>query len=199
MNGQGGGGIFESRTKILLDHHDWEGIEVEEGFSVPDWLNAGLPDRRGGGEDFDLGSRWSLRLQRDGWELMQHPTKTKDEFGPRMRLELDPPFVWQKTHPIRSDDYAIQMSFLGIGGQNRPPIGTEHRLVGTNGYLGQMGESDWADWAPNGDLLFAQPGCLFRLRREDGKFGPIEQSKSPTSMGWNSAAAGPRKTRNPGL
>jgi hypothetical protein len=101
INGQGGGGIFESRTKILFDHHDWEGIEAEEGFSVPDWLNAELLGRRGGGEDFDLGSPWSLRLQRDGWELMQHPTKTKDDFGPRMRLELDPPFVWQKTHPIR--------------------------------------------------------------------------------------------------
>jgi len=69
------------------------------------------------------------------------------------------------------------MSILGIGGQNRPSVVTEHRLVGKDGYLGQIGESDWSDWAPNGDLLFAQSGCLFRLRCKDGKFGPIEESE----------------------
>jgi hypothetical protein len=54
---------------------------------------------------------------------------------------------------------------------------TEHRLVGKDGYRGQIGESDWSDWAPNGDLLFAQSGCLFRLRFVDGDFGLIEESK----------------------
>lgn len=57
FNGYGGGGIFESRTKILLDHHDWEGIEVEDGFSVPDCLNAGLLGRRGGGRTLTWGPR----------------------------------------------------------------------------------------------------------------------------------------------
>jgi hypothetical protein len=176
-NTYGGGGFFESRTKILLDHQEWEESQVAEGFSTPNWLGVGLLGRRGGWEDFDLSSPWSLRLQRDGWKLMQHPTTTKDEFGVRMKLELDPAFVWQKAHPIRSNDFAIQMSILGIGGQNRPSVVTEHRLAGKDGYLGQIGESEWADWAQNGDFLFAQSGCLFRLRCENGRFGPIEESE----------------------
>lgn len=176
-NAYGGGGIFESKTKVFLDHQDWEGIQVADGFSVPNELSVRLLGRRGGGEDFDLGSPWSLRLQRDGWKLMQHPTKTKDEAGSKMMLELDPPFVWQKAHPAQSDRFVIQTSILGIGGQNRPWCVTEHQLIGEDGYLGQIGESDWADWAPNGDLLFAQSGCLFRLRCENGKFGPIEESE----------------------
>ena len=173
----GGGGIFESRTKVLLDRQEWEGSQIAEGFSIPNWLSVGLLGRRGGWEDFDLTSPWSLRLKRDGWKLIQHPTKTKDKFGARMRLELDPPFTWQKAHPIRSDEFAIQMSILGIGGENRPSVVTEHCLVGTNGYLGQIGESEWADWDQNGDLLFAQSGCLFRLRCQNEGFGPIEEGE----------------------
>lgn len=181
-NAYGGGGIFESKTRILLDHHDWEEIQVAESFSIPDWLDVRALGRRGGGEDFDLGSPWSLRLQRDGWKLLQRPTGTKDEFGAKMRLELDPPFVWQKAHPIQSDHFAIEMSILGIGGQDRPPVVTEHRLVGGDGYMGQIGESDWADWAPNGDLLFAQSGCIYRLRFENGGFGSIEESKQVADL-----------------
>ena len=176
-NTYGGGGVFESRSKVLLDRQEWEEGHVAEGFSIPNWLSVGLLGRRGGWEDFDLSSPWSLRLRRDGWELMQHPINTKDKFGEKMKLELDPPLVWQKAHPVRPDNFAIQMSVLGIGGQIRPSVVTAHRLVGKDGYLGQIGESDWSDWAPNGDLLFAQAGCLFRLRCRDGEFGPIEQSE----------------------
>lgn len=176
-NTYGGGGIFESKSSVLLDRQEWEEGQIAAGFSIPDCLSVGLLGRGGGWEDFDLGSPWSLRLRRGGWGLMQHPVKTKDEFGTRMKLELNPPFVWQKAHPTRPGDFAIQMSILGIGGQNRPTVVTEHRLVGSDGYLGPIGESDWADWAPNGDLLFAQSGCLFRLRFKDGAFGLIEESE----------------------
>lgn len=176
-NTYGGGGVFLSRTKVLLDRQEWEQSQIAEGFSIPNWLNVGLLGRRGGWEDFDPSSPWSLRLQRDGWRLIQRPTGTKDEFGAKMRLELDPPATWQKANPIRSDEFAIQMSILGIGGEGRPAVVTEHRLVGRSGYVGQIGESEWADWAKNGDLLFAQSGCLFRLRCKNGGFGPIEKSE----------------------
>ena len=41
-NTYGGGGIFESRTKILLDRQEWEEIQVAEGFSIPNWLSIEL-------------------------------------------------------------------------------------------------------------------------------------------------------------
>jgi hypothetical protein len=176
-NTYGGGGIFVSRTKLLLDRQEWEEIEIAKGFSFPDWLDIGLLGRRGGWEDFDPSSPWSLRLQRDGWKLVQFPTKTKDEFSASMRLELDPPLIWQKAHPIQADEFAIQMTILGIGGESRPAVVTEYRVVAKDGYLGHIGESEWADWARNGDLLFAQSGCLFRLRYTNGRFGPIEEGE----------------------
>lgn len=173
----GGGGVFESRTKILLDRQEWEGTQVTEGFSIPEWLDVDLLGRRGGWEDFDLSSPWSLRLRREGWNLLQHPTGTKDELGAKMRLELDPPLTWQKTHPLQSDEFAIQMKILGIGGENRPAVVTEYSIVGMDGYRSLIGESEWADWSQNGDLLFAQSGCLFRLCCKNGRFGPIEESE----------------------
>lgn len=176
-NTYGGGGIFASRTKVVLDRQEWEDRQLAVGFSTPNWLKVELLGRRDGWEDYDLSSPWALRLHRDGWRLLQRPKKTKDEFGKKMRLELDPPFVWQKDHPTWPGRFAIQMSILGIGGENRPWIVTEHRLVGENGDTREVGESDWADWAQNGDFLFAQSGCLYRLHHENEGFGSIEKSE----------------------
>jgi hypothetical protein len=176
-NTYGGGGIFVSGTKLLLDRQEWEKSEIAEGFSIPGWLDVGLLGRSGGWEDFDLSSPWSLRLRRDGWNLIQSPTGTKDEFGVSMRLELDPPLLWEKAHPIQAAEFAIQMTILGIGGESRPAVVTEYRVIGRDGYVGHVGESDWADWSRNGDLLFAQSGRLFSLSYKNGRFGPIEEGK----------------------
>ena len=44
----GGGGMFASRTNLLLDRQEWEKSEIAEGFSIPGWLDVGLLGRRGG-------------------------------------------------------------------------------------------------------------------------------------------------------
>jgi hypothetical protein len=69
------------------------------------------------------------------------------------------------------------MSILGIKARNGPWILTEHSVRGDNGYMGTIGQSEWADWSREGDLLFAQSGCLYRLRATKGRLGAIEQSE----------------------
>lgn len=173
----GGGGVFSSKTEILLDYQPWERMEVPEGYSVPKWLGIERLGRKGGWEEFDLSSPWSKRLQRDGWQLIDHPAGTKDKLGSAMRLELDPPFIWRKANPVLSEEFALQMTILGIGGEGSPPIVSEYQLIGKKGYRETIGRSEWADWSKEGHLLFAQSGCLYRLRPVRGKFGSIEESE----------------------
>jgi hypothetical protein len=33
----------------------------------------------------------------------------------------------------------------------------------TDNIVRDLGNSDWADWDKNGDLLFAKSGCIFRV------------------------------------
>lgn len=176
-NTYGGGGLFTSDTQILLDRQGWEERDLAPGFSIPDWLTVAPLGRSSGWEEFDLSSPWSKRLQRDGWKLIAHPIGTKDELGRKMRLELEPPYTWRKGHPKLAEAFWLDLSILGIGGEGEPWIVSEHVVMGKNGYRGAIGRSEWADWSPNGDLLFAQSGCLYRLRCVDGAFGSVEESE----------------------
>jgi hypothetical protein len=170
----GGGGQFGSRSRILLNHREGE-MALAEGFSVPKWLKVSqLGDHSGWGEDEPV---WPIRLQGDGWKLTCYPERTKDDFGARVKFEFDPPMTWYKAHPFRSKEYGLQMSILGMGEKNGSWYLFEHALVGKNGIIESIGRSDWADWSSEGDLLFAQSGCLYRLRYKKGALGPIETSE----------------------
>jgi hypothetical protein len=172
----GGGGIFSSQSEVLLDRQPWEVTEVPDGFSIPKWLTVGRMDRHSW-EEFDPSSPWSKRLNRDGWTMTAYPDKTKDEFGAEMALEFDPPITWQKANPRYPEAYTLQMSILGLGGKNGPSIVIEYSVVGKYGDVEMIGRSEWAEWSHDGDLLFAQSGCLFRLRCQNRKLGFIEESE----------------------
>ncbi len=172
-DGWGGGGQFSSRDQILLNHRDYE-TKLAQDFSVPNWLSIRpFGDRPGWGEDEPV---WFSRLEREGWKLTAYPAKTKDDFGAKVWIEFDPPIRWEKVHPLRPKEFTLQMSIFGMNERNGPWYLVEHTIIGKNGYVGAVGRSDWADWSPNGDLLFAQSGCLFRLRNEHRVFGPVETS-----------------------
>lgn len=170
----GGGGQFFQRDRILLNHKDWE-MELAQNFSIPKWMSVDqFGDHSGCGEDDPV---WFSCLLRDGWKLISIPEKTKDDRGAKVWIEYDPPFVWQKPHPIRPDDYTLQMSILGIKETDGPWHLIEHTVAGSKGYIGAIGRSEWADWSQSGDLLFSQSGCLYRLRPQYGVLGPIEASQ----------------------
>ena len=167
-----GGGQFQTGTQVRLNHREYQ-MDLAPDCSVPKWLSvAQFGDHSGRGEDDPI---WSNRLERDGWILTGYPERTKDDFGAKVTVEYDPPITWEKTHPLSPKKYTLRMCLLGIHERNGPWHIIEHHLVGPDGEA--VGRSDWADWSPDGDLLFAQSGCLHRLRRDRGKFGPIETSE----------------------
>ena len=169
----GGGGQFFSNTRLMLNHRSNE-MNLAPDFSIPKGFLVGqCGEWSGGGEDNPI---WSSRLLRDGWKLTAYPEKTKDDYGAKVWIEYDPPITWEKTHPRWPKKYILRMSIFGIKERNGPWYIIEHSIIGEKGYTGAIGKSEWADWSQDGDLLFAQSGCLYRLRPSKGMFGPIEQS-----------------------
>ena len=170
----GGGGQFSSNTQLILNHSDRE-MELAPGFSIPNWFSVGqCGEWSGRGEDDPI---WSSRLIRDGWKLTAYPEKTKDDRGAKVWIEYDPPIAWEKKHPLWPGRYTLRMSILGIKERDGPWLIIDHSVIGNEGETGAIGRSEWADWSRDGDLLFAQSGCLYRLRPSKGSFGLIEESE----------------------
>lgn len=170
----GGGGLFASNSGLLLNHQNDE-MALAPNLSVPNWFSVDpCGEWSGRGEDDPI---WWSRLQKDGWTMTAYPERTKDDRGAKVWIEYDPPIIWEKAHPLWPNKYTLQMSILGIKERNGPWWLIEHVVRSNRGYVGTIGKSDWADWSKEGHLLFAQSGCLYRLRPVTGNFGPIEDSE----------------------
>lgn len=161
----GGGGLFLSRTRLALNHRDGE-LKLADGFSIPKWLKLEqFGQRPGWGEDDPIHSE---RLERDGWVLVECPTKTKDDFGARVWIEFSPPMRWQKPNPKWPKRYSLEMSILGLKEKDGPWYLIEHSIKRGEGGTDKIGRSDWADWSHSGDLLFARDGCIYRAPSKEG-------------------------------
>ena len=171
----GGGGQFYTATRILLNHEDHT-FSLAEGYHLPKAFSVeALGPHSGGGEDDPI---WSWRLQRDGWLWTQWPQELKEDRSGAIWIENVPAKVWQKPHPKWPEKYKLRQSILGINEGGGPWHVIEHAILGPNGAVDSIGRSEWADWDHNGDLLFAQSGCLYRLSPRRGKFPPVELSKT---------------------
>jgi len=141
-------------------------MELLEGFSIPKHVKVKpFPGRPGWGEDDPI---WSMRLQRDGWQQTAFPTKTKDDYGARVWIEFSPPITWEKKNPKHPKQYSLEMEVLGLKERDGPMWITEHSVYVNNDVI-NLGRTDWADWAHNGDLLYAKEGRLFRLPCKGGE------------------------------
>jgi len=172
-DGWGGGGHFLSRRRLALNHRDGE-LKLAEGFSVPRWLRVEqFGERPGWGEDDPIHSE---RLERDGWELAEYPTKTKDDFGAKVWMEFSPPIKWRKAHPKWPKRYSLEMSILGIKEKDGPWYLIEHSVRRDQDSTDKIGRTDWADWSPSGDLLFAMDGCIYRAPCQRGVLVALEDA-----------------------
>jgi hypothetical protein len=170
-DGWGGGGHFESRTRIALNHRAGE-MTLAEGFSVPRWLKIRpFGERPGWGEDDPV---WSIRLERDGWALVSVPTGTKDDYGAKVWLEYSPALIWRRPNPAYPKRYSLDMAITGIKERSGPWYLTEHSVIHENGQLDKLGRTDWADWSHSGDLLFAMDGCIYRVSCKRGALADLE-------------------------
>ncbi len=159
----GGGGLFADRNTLLLNH--WPANrEAKEGMKLPSHVRLeGLGVHAGRGEDDPI---WTTRLIRDGWRVVQHGETRWVGFGRESHFVCDPPRVYAKACP-RHPALDLVMTIRGLGETNGPWYMTAHHVVTSSGVV-ELGDSDWADWDENGDLLLAKDGALHRLVRRDG-------------------------------
>lgn len=90
-----------------------------------------------------------------------------------VRWQLEPPRTWEKLHPLAPERYSLRMCLSGVGERQGRRYRMEHFVGDTH----DVGRSDWADWAPNGDLLFARGFSLFRVPFAGGQLAPLEDAR----------------------
>jgi hypothetical protein len=97
----------------------------------------------------------SLRMQRDGWRLLE----TFTEIGGTMGIERTRPVRWCKQAPGRP---GLQILCQWTAVSYSPWLEFRYRLADENS-IAELGVLDWADWDSNGDLLCAEAGKILRL------------------------------------
>lgn len=173
-DGWGAGGHFQTRNAIALNHRESE-TALADGFRLPKrFAVQPFGSHPGWGEDDPV---WSARLERDGWTLVSGGKGARRKSDAKLWIDFDPPVLWEKHHPISPGGCTLQMTIRGIHERNGPWYVVEHRVLAGNGETQNLGQSDWADWSPGGDLLFAKASSLYRLRYADGVLSPLSRAQ----------------------
>jgi len=157
----GGGGLFTSENKIQLNHRASE-MEVADDFKLPVNINVtSFGVCSGWGEDSPI---WETQLQRDGWRNVQDGKVLEGSTPSAVYWTFDPPQVWGKQNPRSPKQYELQMHIHGLHQREGPWYVMEYLVTDEGAPIFTLTETDWADWCPSGDLLFAKGGKLFRLK-----------------------------------
>jgi hypothetical protein len=162
-NAWGGGALFDDETHVALNHFAIEReMTLAEGLTLPRAIVvAPMGAQSGRGED---GPIWFARLMRDGWTRVQDGVRHENEYlKSEVWFVFDPPEVWSRPSPTRPK-HVLRMMVHGIKRTDGPWWNLEHEVIDGRGGVFSIGESDWADWDVNGDLLFAKEGMIFRAR-----------------------------------
>lgn len=158
----GGGGLFESDSKLLLNFGN-VGPYLSSGERLPSDFAVEPLAIGGVGADTTL---HEARLRRDGWRCTVESRWKQVDFDAPIRFLHDPPLTYRRARPgKKSDGLELQMRILGYGQPNGPWDVVEFDLVETKRTretVTPLGRLDWADWDVNGDLLFAHEGRLYR-------------------------------------
>lgn len=152
----GGGGLWESRDRIVLNH-PYGDLKRDPSSRLPSKLQVremGLFGR--GGEDFPL---LGMRLARDGWHAVG---------GARLPLE------YARGRP-KDPSLALHMHILSVNERGGDWYVVEHRVIRREGRRAEvaldLGRTEWADWDARGDLVYAKGGVLLRRRLQRGVLG----------------------------
>ena len=176
----GGGGHFENDTCIALNHLEHQ-LTLADGFRVPRHMTVQpLGHQSGCGEDHPV---WSSRLERDGWTLVSSGRLVEENFKGSVWLPFDPPILWEKPHPRAPERCLLRMEIHGIKERNGPWYLTEHSVVTDGEVSHNIGRSDWAEWAPNGDLLFSRGSSLYRLAYARRALAPLAEARQLIDLG----------------
>jgi hypothetical protein len=154
----GGGGLFDSDRHLRLDHGR---TQPSGDFELPDWLRVDLL-HDGSHEPIE-----DMRLRRDGWQRItdwgERPVnRVGKPYGPR----FSPPVTYRRSLGPEDCSVTLEMAVEPAGDWGLQTL-TRYRLLDGNHEVRDLGTADWADAAPNGDLLLARDGRLFRLSARD--------------------------------
>ena len=167
----GGGGLFDSRLRLRLNHRPepYNGkpeMALADGFRLPRrFAVEPLGEASGWGEDDPI--RF-IRMQRDGWYFVQGSGDGKwGKLGAAVGYVPEVPEIMAKPMNTRAGlQFTLQVVCHGQferGG--RRFIETAQVLDADRSVLRDLGRVDWADLDHNGDVLWAWAGKLWRLKR----------------------------------
>jgi hypothetical protein len=157
----GGGGLFDTGRRIRLNHRPDE-MTLGDGFRLAPWMRVDpCGDWSGRGEDQPI---HDARLRRDGWQVVQERVHEKDQkAGAPVSIKFEPPIRYRRTLGSESDGIILEMSIEAVGERDGSWYVSTYRLKADRRVIRDLERADWADRAPNGDLLLARAGSLFRL------------------------------------
>ncbi len=174
MGAWGGGGLFETNSSILLNtrphyHKILNGLALRKGM-----LLRALGEHAGRGEDNPI---YHMRLVRDGWTLKQKGAFTEQRSRSGLVWKADPAVIYQIAQQKRGTAHNLQMQIRAVGNTQDSWYSIDYEVFSKDGAsLLKLPQTSWADWDWNGDLLFADKGCLYRLRIN--KNGAVERSQA---------------------
>jgi hypothetical protein len=172
-DGWGGGGLFTADNSILLNHREEE-MSLAKDTKLPDGFTVKpFGERPGWGEDQPL---FGERLVRDGWTLTQSAGYNHNELGAPVWIEMNPPEIWERVHPT-VEDLTLRTIVTGLHERDGAWYVTNHEVFDRSSNKAiALGKTTWADWGPNGDLLFEMSGSLLRLPLIAGTFGDLSDA-----------------------
>ena len=196
----GGGGLFESELSLHLNHRPGGESKAEDTSRLPRNFRAKpLGDHSGWGEDDPINH---YRLIRDGWRYVQQGRFERSGEKAGMSYPADPIEVYARAHPGKLKVELFQIT-LGIGVRNGPWYKQDYAILSSKrqSFAGKLEQQDiehqallyldncsWADWAPNGDLLYASGGQLFRRKFSKAKsHDKLNDAKTILLADWSAS------------
>jgi hypothetical protein len=170
-----GGGLFDSAQQLRLD----VGARGPSGdFKLPPWMQVNLLDEQIPHDQHDPIE--DIRLRRDGWQRL-------GDRGPdRLRSTGEPagpgrvhPLPYRKQVGPKHSRMTLEIATDVVRRAGRTKYATRFRVLDDEREIRSIGPADWADIGPNGDILLAREGRLFRLRGDspsslqDGEFHEV--------------------------
>jgi hypothetical protein len=156
----GGGGLFDSERRIRLNHRPDE-MKLGDGFRLaPSMQIEPFGEASGWGEDDPI---FPVRLRRDGWKADRYEVRQiEHKLGAERLVTFEPPIRYHRTVG-NENSVVLEMSIEALRERDGAWYVTTYRLLEDEQAIRDLGRADWADRAPNGDLLLARDGSLFRL------------------------------------
>jgi len=163
----GGGGLFDKERRIRLNHRPDE-MKMKKGFRLrPSMEVVPFGERPGWGKDDPI---HDTRLRRDGWRRIDNGAIPRDQGrGASRWIVYDPPIRYERDVGPKDRPIKLEISVEGLHERDGAKYVPTYRLIKGTTIIRDLGPADWADAAPNGDLLLAREGRLMRMAIAPGE------------------------------